>query len=212
MLIVHGKKTVLTPPKEDIDCGNSGRRCALLAACLPDNIESQAVGDAGISRRQWTAYCTIRQMGANILAEGRKRRRTPYPWRLPTWNSLSSAHCRRQVKSALLLRACLPEARPLSRSRHPREIITRCCLTIFSFARPEDDGNVTVFGDQVPESPGLYHSGRYFLGSFLLSLPRHNQGASARARSWPNETRTRFLAFTANGRPGAGPSTMVRST
>ena len=33
-LIVHGKKRVLTPPKEEIDCGNSGTTMRLLAGLL----------------------------------------------------------------------------------------------------------------------------------------------------------------------------------
>src|SRR5207248_8540041 len=33
-LVVHGKKRVLTPPKEEIDCGNSGTTMRLLAGLL----------------------------------------------------------------------------------------------------------------------------------------------------------------------------------
>ena len=33
-LIVHGKKRVLTPPKKEIDCGNSGTTMRLLAGLL----------------------------------------------------------------------------------------------------------------------------------------------------------------------------------
>src|SRR5207245_10332085 len=33
-LIVHGKKRVLTPPKKEIDCGNSGTTMRLLAVLL----------------------------------------------------------------------------------------------------------------------------------------------------------------------------------
>src|SRR5438093_1970179 len=33
-LIVHGKKRVLTPPKNDIDCGNSGTTMRLLCGML----------------------------------------------------------------------------------------------------------------------------------------------------------------------------------
>jgi len=46
-LVVHGKKRVLTPPKEEIDCGNSGTTMRLLAGLLAgQTFESRLVGDA----------------------------------------------------------------------------------------------------------------------------------------------------------------------
>src|SRR6058998_2209406 len=71
-LIVHGKKRVLTPPKKDINCGNSGTTMRLLAGLLSgQTFESRLVGDAGLSRRPMNrVIAPLRRMGATILAEG----------------------------------------------------------------------------------------------------------------------------------------------
>jgi 3-phosphoshikimate 1-carboxyvinyltransferase len=65
-LVVHGKKRVLTPPKKDIDCGNSATTMRLLAGLLAgQTFESRLVGDAGISRRPMErVIAPLRQMGA----------------------------------------------------------------------------------------------------------------------------------------------------
>src|SRR3977135_2786611 len=72
VLVVHGKKRVLTPPKEEIDCGNSGTTMRLLAGLLAgQTFESRRVGDAALSRRPMDRVITpLRKMGANIVAEG----------------------------------------------------------------------------------------------------------------------------------------------
>ena len=52
VIVVHGKKRVLTPPKEEIDCGNSGTTMRLLAGLLAgQTFESRLVGNASLSRR-----------------------------------------------------------------------------------------------------------------------------------------------------------------
>src|SRR5439155_3895163 len=70
-LIVHGKKRVLMPPKEEIDCGNSGTTMRLLAGLLAgQTFESRLVGEAALSRRPMDRVSTpLRRMGANIVAE-----------------------------------------------------------------------------------------------------------------------------------------------
>src|ERR1700747_2919409 len=51
-LIVHGKKRVLTPPKNEINCGNSGTTMRLLAGLLAgQTFESRPVADPGPSRQ-----------------------------------------------------------------------------------------------------------------------------------------------------------------
>ena len=106
MLIVHGKKRVLTPPKEEIDCGNSGTTMRLLAGLLAgQTFESRLVGDASLSRRPMDRVIEpLRKMGANIAAEGPEQ--TP-PLRIHG-GSLRGIHytspiASAQVKSALLL-------------------------------------------------------------------------------------------------------------
>jgi len=105
-LIIHGKRRVLAPPQKQIDCGNSGTTMRLLAGLLAgQTFESRLVGDAGLSRRPMDrVIAPLRQMGANILAEGPEQ--TP-PLRI-RGGSLRGIHYRlpiasAQVKSALLL-------------------------------------------------------------------------------------------------------------
>src|ERR1041385_5339624 len=51
-LVVHGKKRMLAPPKEEIDCGNSATTMRLLAGLLAgQTFASGLAGDASLSRR-----------------------------------------------------------------------------------------------------------------------------------------------------------------
>src|SRR5438067_615057 len=80
-LIVHGKKRVLTPPKKDIDCGNSGTTMRLLAVLLSgQTFESRRVATAGPSARArywFKPYPNgvTRRFAANGRAGARSRRR-----------------------------------------------------------------------------------------------------------------------------------------
>src|SRR5881392_573913 len=105
-LVVHGKKRVLTPPKEEIDCGNSATTMRLLAGLLAgQTFESRLVGNASLSRRPMDrVIAPLRKMGADIVAEGPEQ--TP-PLRI-RGGSLRGIHYRSpiasaQVKSAILL-------------------------------------------------------------------------------------------------------------
>src|SRR5713101_160104 len=71
-LIIHGKKRVLTAPSQEINCGNSGTTMRLLAGLLAgQTFESRLVADAGLSKRPMDRVIgPLRQMGANIVAEG----------------------------------------------------------------------------------------------------------------------------------------------
>src|SRR4028119_1657808 len=72
MLIVHGKKRLLTPPAGEIDCGNSATTMRLLTGLLAGQpFESRLVGEATLSRRPMERVITpLREMGADIVAEG----------------------------------------------------------------------------------------------------------------------------------------------
>src|SRR5438128_5825071 len=105
-LIVHGKKRVLTAPKEAINCGNSATTMRLLAGLLAgQTFESRLVGDAGLSRRPMDrVIAPLCEMGASIVAEGPDE--TP-PLRI-RGGSLRGIHYRppvasAQVKGALML-------------------------------------------------------------------------------------------------------------
>src|SRR5438309_1901048 len=52
MLIVHGKKRLLTAPAGDIDCGNSGTTMRLLCGLLAGQpFDCRLVGSSALSRR-----------------------------------------------------------------------------------------------------------------------------------------------------------------
>jgi 3-phosphoshikimate 1-carboxyvinyltransferase len=72
MLIVHGKRRLLTPPAGEIDCGNSATTMRLLIGLLAGQpFESRLVGEATLSRRPMERVITpLREMGADIVAEG----------------------------------------------------------------------------------------------------------------------------------------------
>src|SRR5207253_8628304 len=71
-LIVHGKNRVLSAPKDEINCGNSGTTMRLLAGLLAgQTFESRLVADAGLARRPMDrVIAPLSEMGANIVAEG----------------------------------------------------------------------------------------------------------------------------------------------
>src|SRR6185437_11241524 len=105
-LIVHGKKRVLTAPKNEINCGNSGTTMRLLAGLLAgQSFETRLVGDAGLSRRPMDrVIAPLSEMGASIVAEGPDQ---TAPLRI-RGGSLRGIHYRppvasAQVKGALML-------------------------------------------------------------------------------------------------------------
>ena len=72
VLIVHGNRRKLTPPKGEINCGNSGTTMRLLAGILAGQpFSSRLVGDGSLSRRPMGRIIEpLRLMGAKIEAEG----------------------------------------------------------------------------------------------------------------------------------------------
>ena len=151
LLIVNGKRRVLTPPKKDIDCGNSGTTMRLLAGLLAgQTFESRLVGDAGLSRRPMDrVIAPLCQMGADIVAEGPEQ--TP------------------QIKSALLLAGLFAKGKTTVDEPSATRNHTEVLLNYFLVRTAKDgDGTVTVFGDQVPESrdftiPGDISSAAFWL-------------------------------------------------
>src|SRR3977135_3137348 len=72
MLVVHGKKRLLTVPSTEIDCGNSATTMRLLAGLLAgQSFDSRLVGGATLSARPMDRVIVpLRKMGANIVTEG----------------------------------------------------------------------------------------------------------------------------------------------
>src|SRR6202171_113784 len=153
-LIVHGKKRVLTPPKEEIDCGNSGTTMRLLTGLLAgQTFASRLVGDASLSRRPMDRVIEpLRKMGADIVAEGPEQ--TP-PLRI-RGGSLRGIHYRSpiasaQVKSAILLSGLFAKGKTTvdepSASRNHTELM----FNYFLIRTAKTEDSISVFGDQVPE-------------------------------------------------------------
>src|SRR3954468_6433086 len=72
MLVVHGKKRLLTPPAGEVDCGNSATTMRLLAGLLAgQSFDSRLVGASTLAKRPMDrVIAPLREMGANIVAEG----------------------------------------------------------------------------------------------------------------------------------------------
>jgi 3-phosphoshikimate 1-carboxyvinyltransferase len=197
-LIVHGKKRVLTPPKKDIDCGNSGTTMRLLAGLLAgQTFESRLVGDAGISRRPMDrVIAPLRQMGANIVAEGPEQ---TSPLRVGG-GSLRGIHYRSpiasaQVKSALLLAGLFARGKTTVEEPSPTRNHTEVLLNYFLVrTAQDDDGSVTVFGDQIPESRDFTIPGDISSAAFwLVAAAAQPRGHLLVRGVGLNDTRTAFL-------------------
>ena len=200
MLIVHGKKRVLTPPKKDIDCGNSGTTMRLLAGLLAgQTFESRLVGDAGISRRPMDrVIAPLRQMGANIVAEGPEQ---TSPLRIHG-GSLRGIHYRlpiasAQVKGALLLAGLFARGKTTIEQPSPTRNHTEVLLNYFLVRTvQDDDGNVTLFGDQVPESRDFTIPGDISSAAFwLVAAAAQPRGHLLVRGVGLNHTRTAFLGI-----------------
>jgi len=197
-LVVHGKKRVLTPPKEEIDCGNSGTTMRLLAGLLAgQTFESRLVGDAALSRRPMDRIIApLRKMGADIVAEGPEQ--TP-PIRIHGGSlrgiKYKSPIASAQVKSAVLLAGLFAKGKTTvnepSASRSHTELMLNYFLVRTAKA---DDGSVSVFGDQVPESRDFAIPGDISSASFWLVAAAAQPGGHLLVRDIGlNDTRTAVL-------------------
>ena len=197
-LIVHGKKRVLTPPKEEIDCGNSGTTMRLLAGLLAgQTFESRLVGDAALSRRPMDrVIAPLRKMGANIVAEGPEQ--TP-PLRIHG-GSLCGIHYKSpiasaQVKSAVLLAGLFAKGKTTvdepSASRNHTELMFNYFLVRTA---KDGDGSISVFGDQEPESRDFTIPGDISSAAFWLVAAAAQPGGHLLVRHIGlNDTRTALL-------------------
>src|SRR4030095_5167976 len=188
-LIVHGKRRVLTAPNQEINCGNSGTTMRLLAGLLAgQKFESRLVAYPGLSKRPMDrVIAPLCEMGASVVAEGPDG--TP-PLRIHGGSlrgiqyrpSVASA----QVKSALLLAGLFSKSKtpgektvptpnhlekgkttveePVPTRNHMEKMLNYFLVRTTT----EDDGSVSVFGEQVPESrdfdiPGDISSAAFWL-------------------------------------------------
>ena len=174
IIVVHGKKRVLNPPTHEIDCGNSATTMRLLAGLLAgQTFESRLVGDAWLSKRPMgRVVVPLQSMGANITAEGPDD--TP-PLRIRGGSlrgiryemPIASA----QVKSAILLAGLFAKGKTsVVEETRSRDHTERMLRYFFVRTTREENGTISIFGDQVPESrdfriPGDLSSATYWLAA-----------------------------------------------
>lgn len=197
-LIVHGKRRVLTAPKTDINCGNSGTTMRLLAGLLAgQTFESRLVADAGLSRRPMDrVIAPLSEMGASIVAEGPDQ---TAPLRV-RGGSLRGIHYRpsvasAQVKGALLLAGLFARGKttveePLPTRNHMEKMFNYFLVRTAT----EEAGSVTVFGDQVPESRDFAIPGDISSAAFwLVAAAAQRRGHLLIRHVGLNDTRTALL-------------------
>ena len=198
VLVVHGKKRLLTPPKEEIDCGNSGTTMRLLAGLLAgQTFESRLVGDASLSRRPMDrVIAPLRQMGADIVAEGPEQ--TP-PLRI-RGGSLRGIHytspiASAQVKSAVLFAGLFAKGKTTVDEPFTSRNHTELLFNYFLVRTAKDgDGGISVFGDQVPESRDFTIPGDISSAAFWLVAAASQPGGHLLVRDIGlNDTRTALL-------------------
>jgi 3-phosphoshikimate 1-carboxyvinyltransferase len=198
MLIVHGKKRLLTPPPGDIDCGNSATTMRLLCGLLAGQpFDSRLVGASTLSRRPMDRVTApLRQMGALITAEGPNE--SP-PLRITGANlkgfEYDSPIASAQVKSAVLLAGLFAKGKTTVTEPSPSRNHTELMLNYFLVrTAKEQDGGVSVFGDQVPESRDFIIPGDISSAAFWLVAAAAQPGGHLLVRdAGLNDTRTTLL-------------------
>ena len=197
-LIVHGKKRVLTAPKNEINCGNSGTTMRLLAGLLAgQTFESRLVADAGLSRRPMDrVIAPLSEMGASIVAEGPDQ---TAPLRV-RGGSLGGIHYRpsvasAQVKGALLLAGLFARGKTTVEEPSPtRNHMEKMFNYFLVRTATEEAGSVTVFGDQVPESRDFAIPGDISSAAFwLVAAAAQRRGHLLIRDVGLNDTRTAML-------------------
>jgi 3-phosphoshikimate 1-carboxyvinyltransferase len=197
-LLIHGKKRVLTAPDKEINCGNSGTTMRLLAGLLAgQKFESRLVSDPALSKRPMDrVIAPLSEMGANVVAEGPEG--TP-PLRIQGGSlrgiqyqpSVASA----QVKGALLLAGLFARGKttvkqPIPTRNHMEKVLNYFLVRTTT----EDDGSVTIFGEQVPESRDFDIPGDISSAAFwLVAAGAQRRGHLLIRDVGLNDTRTALL-------------------
>jgi 3-phosphoshikimate 1-carboxyvinyltransferase len=197
MLVVHGNKRVLKAPASPINCGNSATTMRLLAGLLAgQSFETRLVGDASLSRRPMDrVIAPLTQMGANIVGEGPNHtaplRIKGAPLRgIEYTMPIASA----QVKGALLLAGLFAKGKTIVNEPAPSRNHTELMLNYFLVRTTKEDGAITVFGDQMPESRDFNIPGDISSAAFWLVAAAAQPGGHLLVRdSGLNDTRTALL-------------------
>ena len=180
-----------------IDCGNSGTTMRLLAGMLVGQpFTSRLVGDGSLSKRPMGRIIEpLRLMGAKIEAEGENE---TAPLRIegaPLHGikySLPVASA--QLKSALLFAGLFAKGKTIVQESVPTRNHTELMLNYFLVRAHKDEGGVSVFGDQVPESRDFSIPGDISSAAFWLVAAAAQPGGHVLVRDVGlNETRTGLL-------------------
>ncbi|MEP6956543.1 MAG: 3-phosphoshikimate 1-carboxyvinyltransferase [Chthoniobacterales bacterium] len=198
MLVVHGKKRLLTAPAGEIDCGNSATTMRLLMGLLAGQpFDSRLVGEATLVRRPMDRVIDpLRQMGANIVGEGPNN--SP-PIRIIGSNlhgiEFTSPIASAQVKSALLLAGLFAKGKTTVKEPTLSRNHTELMLNYFLVRTvKEEDGAISIFGDQTPESRDFTIPGDISSAAFWLVAAGAQPGGHLLVRDCGlNDTRTALL-------------------
>jgi 3-phosphoshikimate 1-carboxyvinyltransferase len=198
MLVVHGKKRLLTAPAGEIDCGNSATTMRLLAGLLAgQSFDSVLVGGATLSGRPMDrVIAPLRKMGANIVAEGPNE---TAPIKIHGVKLRGANHvlpvASAQVKSALLLAGLFAKGKTTVKEPFVSRNHTELMLNYFLVrtAREQDEA-ISIFGDQVPESRDFTIPGDISSAAFWLVAAAAQPGGHLLVREVGlNDTRTAVL-------------------
>src|SRR5213595_691741 len=197
ILIVHGKKRLLTPPKDEINCGGSGTTMRLLAGLLAgQTFETRLVGNPSLTRRPMDRIIEpLRKMGADIVAEGPEQ--TP-PLRIRS-GSLRGIHYRSpvasaQVKSAILLAGLFAKGKTTVDEPSANRNHTELMFNYFLIRTAKAEDSISVFGDQIPESRDFSIPGDISSAAFWLVAAAAQSGGHLLVRNIGlNDTRTALL-------------------
>jgi 3-phosphoshikimate 1-carboxyvinyltransferase len=198
MLIVHGKKRLLTAPASEIDCGNSATTMRLLTGLLAgQSFDSILVGGATLSARPMDRVIQpLRKMGANIVAQGPNE---TAPVKIHGVKLKGARHdlpiASAQVKSALLLAGLFAKGKTTVHEPFPSRNHTELMLNYFLVRTVRDENDaISIFGDQVPESRDFRIPGDISSAAFWLVAAAAQPGGHLLVRDLGlNDTRTAVL-------------------
>jgi 3-phosphoshikimate 1-carboxyvinyltransferase len=197
MLIVHGRKRLLTAPAGEIDCGNSATTMRLLAGLLAgQSFDSVLVGGATLSARPMDrVILPLRKMGANITAQGPNE---TAPVKIHGMKLKGARHdltvASAQVKSALLLAGLFAKGKTTVREPSISRNHTELMLNYFLVRTVREDDAISIFGDQVPESRDFRVPGDISSAAFWLVAAAAQPGGHLLVRDVGlNDTRSAVL-------------------
>jgi 3-phosphoshikimate 1-carboxyvinyltransferase len=201
-LVVHGQRGNFQPPKQAIDCGNSGTLMRLLsglAAAQP--FETKLIGDASLSSRPMRRVIEpLTQMGASITATEprgtaplviRGGELRPIRYELP----VASA----QVKSAILFASLKTSGKTVVVEPHATRDHTERMMSYFLVrSQREKLGHgfaISLYGGQIPESRDFVVPGDISSAAFWLVAAAAQEDSNLLVRDVGlNQTRTGILS------------------